>query len=409
MVGLFCFDGPMYCDVDGVYCNTTITNNVFERYLKVAEVLFILIRTIHLDISYKDAKLHEVKLDRLKIIECPNLNTPKGLLLEKNNVNKFIVEYLKKTDLIFARMPSIISNMVLKWAIKMKKPYLVEVGGCAWDSYVNHSFLGKCIAPKLYYDEKKYVRKADFAVYVTEKWLQKRYPNKNTCEFCSNVFLSSFSDETLVRRLKKIKKNNADHVFVIGTAAAVNVKYKGQEYIIKAISKLNKQGYNFEYELAGAGDNQYLSLIAEKYGVLDKVHFKGLLLHDEVMEWLDCIDIYAQPSKQEGLPRALIEAMSRACPSIGSTTAGIPELLESNQVFKPNDINHICQILKTITEPEEMQKQAKNNYEKSKEYDSLIIEKRRTDIFGKYAKQVKLRRCTPQNSKKECLNAYREK
>lgn len=69
-------------------------------------------------------------------------------------------------------------------------------------------------------------------------------------------------------------------------------------------------------------------------GVADRVVFKGQMKHQQVLEWIDSLDIYIQPSMQEGLPRALIEAMSRACPAIGSSTGGIPELLPSDAILK---------------------------------------------------------------------------
>ena len=47
-----------------------------------------------------------------------------------------------------------------------------------------------------------------------------------------------------------------------------------------------------------------------------------------IFEFLDSLDLYLQFSRGgEGLPRALVEGMSRGCPAIGSTVGGIPELL----------------------------------------------------------------------------------
>ena len=93
----------------------------------------------------------------------------------------------------------------------------------------------------------------------------------------------------------------------------------------------------------------------------------GSLPHNEVFEWLDTIDIYAQPSRQEGLPRALIEAMSRGLPAFGARTGGIPELLEPDYIISnnKNGINEICEILRAFNQ-EVMINQAKRNYDESK-------------------------------------------
>lgn len=387
MKGLFCFDGPMYCDVDGTYCNTTLTNQVFDRYLNVVDNLTIAIRTFHLDKSFEDEHLHEIKLKNLKIVECPNLNSVNGMIFERNKTYTKLYKLVKESDLIFARMPSIISNMVISIAIRLKKPYLVEVGGCVWDSYWNHGLIGKAIAPYLFVQTRKMINNAPFAVYVTQEFLQRRYPNSGKTAVCSNVILPKFDNEILQKRLKKIQNKRPDMPKVIGTTAAINVRYKGQEYIIEAIAKLNKQGYNFEYELVGGGEKDYLESVAVKYGVVDKVRFLGVMLHADVIKWLDSIDIYAQPSKQEGLPRALVEAMSRGIPAVGSTTAGIPELLSENVVFSNGNIKTICSILSTF-DTNNMINLSILNFEKAKEFDSELIESRRQECFKKYANYV---------------------
>lgn len=388
MIGLFSFDGPMYRDCNGVYCNTTITSEMFSRYFSVVDKLIVVIRTFHLDKTYEEANLKKVELEGLEFIEIPNLNSIKGFLIDKRNYKKIIAEQVEKSDLIFARMPSIISDITIDIARKNKKKYMVEVGGCSWDAYWNHSAKGKIMAPYVYYKQKIGIENANFASYVTEKWLQERYPCKCNYISASNVYLKEVDEFILEQRLRKIDAKRSCDPTIIGTVAAVNVKYKGQEYIIKAISKLNREGYNFEYELVGGGDNTYLNGIAKKYGVEDKVRFKGLLLHHDVFVWLDSIDIYAQPSKQEGLPRALIESMSRGCPAIGSTTAGIPELLSEKVLFNNGKVDEICKILKSL-DKSIMSEMAEINYKKSKEFHIEVIEKRRQTIFNDYAENFK--------------------
>ncbi|HEE9847354.1 TPA: glycosyltransferase family 4 protein [Clostridium perfringens] len=383
MIGLFSFDGPMYRDCNGVYCNTTITAEMFARYFNVVDKLIVVIRTFHLDKTYKEANLKKVELEGLEFVEIGNLNSVKGLLIERPKYKKIIEQCVGKADMIFARMPSIISDITISIARSKGKKYMVEVGGCAWDAYWNHGISGKLVAPYMFFYEAKGIKNADFATYVTEKWLQNRYPCKCPSTSASNVYLDPVDDYVLEQRLKKIQFKNNNDTIVLGTAAAVNVRYKGQEYIIRAISILNKQGYNFEYELVGGGDNSYLKNLAKKLGVEEKVKFKGLLLHENVIKWLDSIDIYVQPSKQEGLPRALIEALSRACPAIGSTTAGIPELLQNENVFRNGDINQICNILKRITSID-VSEICKQNFEKAKEYQLSILDAKRKEIYGKY-------------------------
>ncbi|MGR5879862.1 glycosyltransferase [Bacillus pacificus] len=96
-----------------------------------------------------------------------------------------------------------------------------------------------------------------------------------------------------------------------------------------------------------------------------------------------------QPSRQEGLPRALIEAMSRGLPALGARTAGIPELLESEFIFSntKKNIDEICAILKKFNN-EVMIAQSNRNYIEAKKYDKEVIETRRKNFFKKFASSL---------------------
>ncbi len=386
MIGVFAFDGPMYCDKNGVYCNTTISTEMLSRYLSIVDKLVIIIRTFHLDKTYQEAKLKKVENPNFVFLEMPNFNSPKTFF-KKGFWYKKLRKIIKDSDLFFLRLPSIISNMVAELCKKEKKPYMVEVGGCAWDSYWNHSFLGKLCAPYMYFKEKRTVKEASYVSYVTEKWLQNRYPCN--CEWiaASNVYLNASNEEVLEKRLEKIRTKDKEECYRIGTTAAVNVRYKGQEYVIQALSELKKKGYYFEYQLVGGGEQSYLKKIAKKYGVSEQVQFKGLLLPEEVFTWLDELDFYIQPSKQEGLPRALIEAMSRGCPALGATTAGIPELLEEDVVFKSEDVKRIARILEKMTK-EDLLLRAERNFQRAKDFELPLLNERRNIYYHKYRKEV---------------------
>ncbi|MGC8956162.1 MAG: glycosyltransferase, partial [Fervidobacterium sp.] len=191
------------------------------------------------------------------------------------------------------------------------------------------------------------------------------------------------------KRLDRLKNLDLNKKVIIGTIAAVDVKFKGQEHVIKAISLLKKQGIkNIEYQLVGGGDETYLRKIAERYNVEEQIKFMGSLPHQEVFKWLDSIDIYIQPSKQEGLPRALIEAMSRGLPAFGTNTGGIPELLDRECIISKRHIEReICRKIKLLNR-DFMIKQAMRNFEEAKKYKKEILEERRKKFFEEFLNEV---------------------
>jgi glycosyltransferase involved in cell wall biosynthesis len=393
---LFAHNIRMKEDAEGnLYTHGSYSNSVWERYKIISDNLSVMARQEHIIYDFIDASGQFEKFD------CSNMNVVyvedihRSIFAFINPLNRFknnriIKEAVNTHDFAIARLPSYQGQKVIKYAKKSKKPYICEIVGCPWDSLWNHSIKGKILAPFSFIQLKKTALKAPFVIYVTNEFLQQRYPTHGKSVSCSDVALTEFDEGILERRLEKIERLKTTDKLIVGTTAAVNVRFKGQQYIIKALGKLKKEGnINFEYQLVGGGDQTYLKRVAEKCDVKNQVKFLGTLPHDEVFKWLETIDIYAQPSRQEGLPRALIEAMSRGLPAFGARTGGIPELLEPALIFSNtrNNLKEICNILKKFDKIT-MLEQAKKNYKESKKYDKKAIEERRKSFFEMFTSMM---------------------
>ena len=350
-----------------IYSTGSLTEEALARYTNVFGDIKVIARVI--DEEESNNKYSEITSKNVTILN--------GM---KMSWGDFISE-IKKSRYIILRMPSFYGLKAIYLAQRYKKPYLVEMVACPWDALWNHSIKGKLVAPFMTLMTKYVVKKAKFVIYVTNEFLQRRYPTKGNTVNCSNVVLNEFNSDVLDKRVLRIKSFGDGGKIVLGTTAgSVDVRYKGQQYIIRALGELKKLGcVNFEYQLVGGGDQSFLKGEAVKNNVQDMVKFLGVLPHKEIFNWLDTIDIYVQPSRQEGLPRALIEAMSRGLPAFGARTAGIPELLEPPYIFSNTrkNIKEICSILRCFMSKETMIQQANRNYFEAKKYDKHIIEERR--------------------------------
>jgi glycosyltransferase involved in cell wall biosynthesis len=367
------------------YTSGSLNREIMRRYINVFGGIRLVTRCREVK-RIKD-RLEPSSIENTEFVCVPDYKSA-GKILNYFKARKIIKEEILKAQYIILRTGSF-ANIGARYARRYNKPYLVEVVNCAWDATWNYSFIGKIIAPLSFMFQKKTVRKADYAIYVTKNFLQKRYPTEGKNINCSDVNLTRFDNNVLKKRVKKIENMKKENKIVLGTTAAVNVAYKGQQYVIKALSKLKRQGItNFEYQLVGGGQQTYLKSVAKKYGVMNQVKFLGSISHNKVFEWLDTIDIYIQPSRQEGLPRALIEAMSRGLPAFGARTGGIPELLEDEYIFSNTrrNIDEICNILKSFNE-HNMGIQAKRNYTESKRYDKNLIQERREKFFINFIKE----------------------
>ena len=386
---IFCYDGPLKKTKDLQYYNIVLTNELFERYEVIANDIEIAVRTEEITEDNIQNKSSKINKEKYKVIECPNILSLKGLIVNRNECKKILRKEIEASDYVIARLPSMIGNMSINLAKKLNKPYLIEMVGCPWDAFWNYSLKGKLFAPIMTYMTRKRVKNAPYVLYVTKEFLQKRYPTKGKNINCSNVILNNLNKENLKIRKEKIYNDKEESVKIIATTAAVDVRYKGQEYVIKAIKKLKDQGKIFQYWLIGGGDNSYLKNLAEKYEIENQVEFLGSLPHEKVFEKLKNVDIYIQPSKQEGLPRALIEAMSIGCLCIGAKTGGIPELLDKNYVVRKGNVSDIVNKLKNI-ETKELLQQAEVNIKKSNEYDAEVLKKRRNNFYKQFSEEYKI-------------------
>jgi glycosyltransferase involved in cell wall biosynthesis len=330
----------------------------------------------------KYTDLINLRENGVEVIPVKYYLTPQTYKYRKET-KKIINEAVRQCDILIVRMPSLVANIAQQAAIKYHKPYIIEVVGCTWEALWQYSKLTKIYAPFSFFKLKKNVAKAKYVIYVSSVFLQQRYPNaQNTCSI-SNVILQEVSKKTIENKLALLSKEKDK--YIITTLAAVDVLYKGQHFVIKAIAKLRRKGYIFEYHIAGAGDQTRLKKIAERFGVTSQVIFDGMLNVDQVCELLDNTDIYVQPSLTEGLPRAVIEAMSRGCPTIGTEVGGIPELVGKNFIFRKRNVTEISSLLSRLADNKELLiSLSKENFEKSQKFNRTILDNKRKVFYDKF-------------------------
>lgn len=302
--------------------------------------------------------------------------------------NRFLVKRkmaleIAAHDYLIIRLPSEFGLLAVSLAVRQGKPFIIELAGCAKDAlWFYGSLKAKIYSFVSFFRTRLAVKKASHVIYVSAEYLQSRYPAASCAVSVniSNVTISKFYDSILCVREAKIRASKA--VVTLGVIGSLKTKYKGVHTAIKALSLLRIRGEQlYNLRVLGAGDTSYYRLLAVKLQVSDLVFFDGVIAPgDPVLNWIDKLDIYLQPSFTEGVPRALIEAMSRACPAIGSSAGGIPELLENDFIFSPGDAAALASIISNFKEDIAIS-QARRNFSISKLYDYHVLEKRRNSFF----------------------------
>lgn len=387
---LFVHDHVMRKYNNNYFSTGGLSFEVFQRYLDKNDEIYIYTRVKNIENMEK--KLIQVNGKNVICVPSEIYNKPIEYYTKNKKIKQEANKILANIDLCIIRLQSMLGAIVLDEVKKKNIPYIIELVACPWDSLWNYGGIkAKFFAPIMYFKTKKQVKNAKNVIYVSERFLQKRYPTKGNQINCSNVNLQDVKSEVLDNRIQKIEHMNNQNKFKIGLVGSLNVNFKGHSTAIKAISLL-KQKYNIELHFLGAGEkNRWVQLI-NKYNVEENVFFDGVLPSGEpVYNWMDELDIFLIPSLQEGLPRALIEAMSRGCPAIGVKTGGIPELLDENYICKRKDYKTIAKkIAELLDNKNIMIEQSEKNFNKAKNYTKDVLNKRRKNFLRIICKKNKI-------------------
>ncbi len=155
--------------------------------------------------------------------------------------------------------------------------------------------------------------------------------------------------------------------------------------MIRALAKLKARGIdNIEYQLLGAGKPDKLLAEAERLGVSEQIKVIGLKPHSEVYSWLDSIDIYIQPSFSEGLCRAVVEAMSRACPVLCSTAGGNVELCEKEFSFKAGNVDQIADCILRMSDKDALLSSARRSFARADKYEKASLDAARDAFLDEF-------------------------
>ncbi|TKJ32452.1 MAG: glycosyl transferase family 1 [Planctomycetes bacterium B3_Pla] len=224
--------------------------------------------------------------------------------------------------------------------------------------------------------------------YVTKNTLQQRYPPVLNA-FTTNYSSIELPTSAIVDRPRPI--NRADNrEFCVVTVGSLEHFHKGTDVLIDALGECVRHGLNLR--LVVLGDGKYragLESRANVAGLGNRVVFLGRVSGcANVRAELDKADLFVLPSRTEGLPRAMIEAMARALPCIGSTAGGIPELLPAEDMVPPGDAPLLSRkIREMITSPQRMAHASARNLDKAQQYREEVLQQRRV-AFYRYLREI---------------------
>jgi glycosyltransferase involved in cell wall biosynthesis len=362
----------------------------WHRYLDFADRVTVVSRARDLPGDAQRDALTLVSDPAVAFRPIPSLSGPLARYANRREARRRLKAALSGADALIARLPSEIGSLAIRVAERMSLPWGVEVVTCTWDALWNYgTWQGKVYAPISWWSTRRLVRRADFAVYETQRFLQGRYPARGATVGCPIVELPEVDRSVLERRLSAIDEWTPP--LRIGLIGALSVGFKGIDTAIEALRRERGRLPELELRILGAGDPGRWRGLAEEAGLARQVHFDGVLPAGEaVNDWLDRIDLYVQPSFQEGLPRGTLEAMSRGCPTLASTAGGLPELLEPGELHSPGDADRLgALIVRAAGDRDWQAAQARRNFEVARRYTKPELDRVRSEFWQEFVRTVR--------------------
>ncbi len=363
-----------------VWTQTTFAYTFWLRYLKVFDRVCVVARIR--DVPTVPADWQQADGELVSFAAVPNYLGPWQYLLKARQVKQVVYNAVGDSDAIILRVPSQLCNDLAPLLERDNHPFAVEVVADPYDAFAPGS-IDHPLRPFFRWLTPRKLRhlcaNAFAGLYVTKFALQQRYPCPNLSVGVSDVVLPTRSIVAAPRPLRQ-DLGPITLVFV-GTMSQL---YKAPDILIQAVAVCVKAG--LDLQLLMLGDGQYRPKLAElsaAQNVGDRVSFLGQLASGDVVQnQLDRADLFVLPSYQEGLPRAMVEAMARGLPCLGSTVGGIPELLPPEDLVAPGDVAALAdKIREIVTNPDRMAQMSARNLAKAQEYRDEVLEEQRTDFY----------------------------
>lgn len=373
-------------EFNNIYFDKDFDVDIWNNYLRYYEKITVFAR-VKKTTKLMLAGYIKNNNNRVAFVSLPYYIGLKGLILKRRLLIKKIKYSLQeyKDSPVIIRVPGIIGFYGASFLKKRGVRYGVEVVGdpCEVFSGDNFDHPLRMILQKVAIKQLKYtIKHASSLVYVTSKDLQEKYPPPLSSEqfAISDVRIC---DNSIVKRPKRHDLKQEYKILCVGSLAQM---YKGADIILETLSYIKNEVPDFDIKLVWLGDGVYKSemqLLAKSLGLNDLVNFVGNVNTKTVLNEMDSSDLLVHPSRTEGLPRVIIEAMSRGMPVVATNVGGIPELLEENVMVNKNDTKELAaKIIKVLSSPSLYNQQADRNLKFSKNFKQSNLNDKRQLFFN---------------------------
>lgn len=359
--------------------------SLYQRYLRVFDKLRLVTRCTE-KTSLESAWVPLSEEPRIEYSPMPFFQGPWQYAKQIFNVKRSARNAVKGCDAAILRLPSTVSQSLISGVQQEGIPYATEIVYDAKDGYESESsIIAKLLWYRIHHVMQRACAKAKGVSCVTQYYLQKHYFSKLPDSFCSHY--SSISlDESFFTAPRKYPQGKT----MVITHVCNQVMFegrKGHNRIIEALQILKEKGIKVVCKFVGPDyQNGIEKLIAyaRELGVEDMVQFLGRLNRQQISDYLNESDIYVMPTKAEGLPRVIIEAIAKGLPCITTPVSGNPELVDSHFLVEYQDVKTLAKrIEELVTNAKLYEDTSEASFKRSLGYEASILQGRRDEFYTK--------------------------
>lgn len=371
---------------DGACWSSAMAYPFWQRYLSVFDGVEALARVE--DCATVPADWQRVDGPGVAVTAVPYYVGPAGYLARRGEVIAAVRQALAGNHAVIMRVGSQVAACAEPFLRRRRRPFAVEVVG---DPYAMFS-AGSVRHPLRVFFRwwftrqlKRQCRDACAAAYVTREALQRCYPPgpDTVAAWYSDVELGQGALAASPRSYSTPPDNAGQRPWTLIAVGALEQLYKGPDLALQALALLAQRGLDVRLRWIGGGRQvAAMKTLAERLGVEKRVEFLGQIARDRVLTELDRADVFIMPSRQEGLPRALVEAMARALPCIASAVGGIPELLDDGELVPNEDATALAQRLAALLgDGQRMTRLSARNLACAQDYREDLLRQRRERFY----------------------------
>lgn len=149
-------------------------------------------------------------------------------------------------------------------------------------------------------------------------------------DFCDKYPFQVIPNGVDTERFTPGVKKDRDYIEILFVSRLI--ERKGLQYVIPELKSI-QEGTDKKIKLVVVGDGPYrpeLERIATERQVSDMISFEGQKSKDGIVPYYQNADIFILPSKKEGMPNVVLEAMSCGLPIVMTPCQGAKELIDGN-------------------------------------------------------------------------------